>query len=133
RALLATVLGQVAALAALTVWPSPAMVWMAFPPFGVLCGGMWPIIESYVTAGLTSRRMLATVGRFCIAWSSAVPLAVALSGPLIESSWPASLFVAAFACYAVVFVMFLRLPARPAHLAHDDPARPDPEKLARYA
>lgn len=132
RVLLATVTGQVLAVLAIVLVPQPLTVWIVFPPYGVFSGGMWPVVESYTTAGLASKKMLKVVGRFCIAWSSAVPIALAISGPLIESRWPVSLFVVGLAFYAVVGAVFLALPAHPTHLAHDDPQRPDPLRLERY-
>jgi len=132
RVLLVNTAGQVAIMLALTFAPQPATVWACFPPFGLLSGGMWPIIESYVTAGLAARRMLTVVGRFCIAWSAAVPVALMASGPLIASRWPPSVFVLGALCCVAIGGLFLLLPARPLHLAHDDPQRPDPARTQRY-
>ncbi|MCC6679580.1 MAG: MFS transporter [Phycisphaeraceae bacterium] len=120
-------------LMVLLTWrPIPGVVWIVFPVSGVFNGCMWPIIESYTTAGLVSKQMFKVVGRFCIAWSSAVPIALAISGPLIASPWPASLFAVAMLLFAVMIVMFARLPARPMHAPPDHPELPDPSRRQRY-
>lgn len=123
---------QVVVLGVLTATPRPAVTWAMFPAFGLISGMTWPIVESYVSAGLTTRQLLRVIGRFCIGWSAAVPAAVVVSGPMIESRWPASLFALAALCFVVVGAFFLRLPSRPAHTPEDHPDRPDAARLARY-
>lgn len=132
RSLLAAVVGQGAVLFALVAMPTPVVIWIGFCVIGLLSGFMWPIVESYITAGLLARQMLRSVGRFCIAWSLAVPIGVAITGPLIASGWAGSFFLAAALCHVVSLGLFVRLPARPAHAAPDDPEQPDPQRLRRY-
>lgn len=113
-------------------WPSAGVMWALYPGVGLVSGLMWPVVESYVSAGLIGRQMLRAVGRFCIAWSVAVPLAVAVSGPLIDTSWPESIFALTAICHVAAFGLLAGLPARPDHTPDDHPDRPDPDRLARY-
>lgn len=97
---------------------------------GASSGSKWPVVESYVSAGQSPRASVGAVGRFNIAWSSAVVPAVALSGVLIEA-WPPSLFLAPAVLNTTVIFVILRLPARPLHLPHDHPHRPNPRQVVR--
>jgi len=108
------------------------IVWVVMGASSLLASFFWPIVESYITAGLLARQMLRGVGRFCIAWSLAVPVGVAVTGPLIASGWAPSFFLAAALCHVFTLGLFARLPARPAHAAHDHPQQPNAARLARY-
>lgn len=112
--------------------PTPVVMWVLYPMIGLLIGLFWPVVESYVTAGLTGCAMLKAVGRFCIAWAVAVPLAIAVSGPLIDTSWPASIFALTGLCHAVTATLFWPQPLRPAHTPGDHPELPDPARSVRY-
>src|SRR5262245_52801562 len=64
---------------ALVIVPAgPALV-LAFAAVGCVEGAKWPIIESYVGAGLSPEQQLGAVGRFNVSWALAVPLALAAS------------------------------------------------------
>ncbi|MEM1107262.1 MAG: MFS transporter [Planctomycetota bacterium] len=112
--------------------PSRAIVWAGFAGIGVLIGMKWPIIESYVTAGATPDRTLKVIGRFNMAWSSAMPLGLAITGVMIEKVSPTSFIVLAAVIYAGTLPALKRLPWVPVHLPHDHPTRPDPDRLRRY-
>lgn len=112
--------------------PSPVIVWAGFAGIGVLIGMKWPIIESYVTAGATPDRTLKVIGRFNMAWSSAMPLGLALTGLMIEWLSPTSFIMLAAVIYLGTLPVLLKLPWVPVHLAHDHPERPDPVRLRRY-
>ncbi len=132
RALLLLTTLLTALMVLVTLRPLPGVVWFVFPASGIFSGCMWPIVESYTTAGLVSKQMFKVVGRFCIAWSSAVPIALAISGPMIASPWPASLFAVAMLLFAIMIAMFACLPARPMHTPDDHPELPDPARRQRY-
>ena len=91
----------------------------------------WPVIETYVTAGRTPKKAIRAIGGFNVAWAGSVPLALLVTGPLIEYD-AQLLFALAAAIHVTTLVLLWRLPARPAHLDLDHPDRPDPETLARY-
>jgi MFS family permease len=112
--------------------PSGAMLAVTFAAVGFFEGAKWPIVESYVGAGLEPEQQLGAVGRFNVSWALAVPLAIAASGPLIASGWPASLFILAALANVVAAVLLVRLPAAAPHLEAAHPSRPVEGQLARY-
>lgn len=97
---------------------------------GLLHGMKWPVIESYVSAGLTARQTFSLVGRFCFAWASAVPLALAMAGPLIEIH-VSLLFILPAGLNIAAMLLLYGLPPRPMHMPHDHPHRPDAASLKR--
>jgi len=118
--------------ALLALAPTPMVAVGTLILVGLFTGLKWPVIESFMSAGLTSRQMLRMVGRFCFTWSVAVPLAVAVAGPLIDSPYPPALFWLAVVCHALSLWLMRPLPAHPTHAPHDDPGLPDPARQARY-
>lgn len=108
----------------------PAL-WVLFPLIALSTGLKWPVIESYMGAGHDVKRTLKMVGRFNITWSSAVPVALVISGPMIAIH-PATMFVAAAVLNVVALVMTASLPKVPPYLADDHPDRISPELIARY-
>jgi predicted MFS family arabinose efflux permease len=115
---------------ALATEPSVVLVFVLNTVLGLSSGSKWPVIESFMSAGLTPREAVSSVGRFNMAWSSSVVIAVAVSGYLIEI-WPPSLFLVPAALNVVTFVLLWRLPAKPVHLEHDHPHRPNPRQITR--
>ncbi|MEO7032429.1 MAG: MFS transporter [Polyangiaceae bacterium] len=95
-------------------------------------GAMWPIFESYMSAGETPQSLGRQLGLYNISWALSVPASLAVAGPLIASGNPSLLFVVAAVLNAVVAALCFRFPARPAHLAAGHAARPDAQKLVRY-
>lgn len=101
-------------------------------------GLKWPIIESYVSAGLDDKQTARAVGLFSIAWSVAVPASMACVGPLISVELPGqmppgtAMFLVAAAVNLICLFLMRPLEATPEHTPHDHPDRPDAELLARY-
>lgn len=112
--------------------PSPAIVWTGFAGIAFLIGMKWPIIESYVTAGATPDRTLRVIGRFNMAWSSAMPIGLALTGVMIAWVSPTSFIMLAAVIYLCTLPLLTKLPWVPQHLPHDHPHRPDPARVRRY-
>jgi Na+/melibiose symporter-like transporter len=128
QALLGVIIGQIAML--VSVWQGPKGWLLAGGSllFSGLNGMMWPIVESFISAGRTPLEASRAIGRFNIAWSLPLPLAVWLSGPIIQHlASGLFLFAAGGMALAVTFVLSLR--AVPEHLATDHPDRPSPERL----
>jgi MFS family permease len=94
-----------------------------------LQGLKWPIIESFVSAGVTPDRLLRLLGRYNATWAIAVALAVSASGVLIASSSPSLLFFTPALFNVVAIALALALPARPVHLPDEHPERPDPAQM----
>lgn len=94
-------------------------------------GAKWPIIESYISAGLNATQTSRAVGLFNLGWATAVPFSMAAVGPLI--AWePASLFGVAAVVNLFSIAMVATLEAHPVHLADDHPQRLSETVLARY-
>lgn len=53
-------------------WP----LWVFIAFYSLLCGGLWPIVESYVTGGRSHEKLSGIVGRFNVLWSSALVLSM---------------------------------------------------------
>ncbi len=130
RWLMGMILLHLALHLALATRPGPAWVFILNTVLGAASGSKWPVVESYISAGLTPRLAVRSVGRFNMAWSSAVVIAVAFSGLLIET-WAPSLFLVPAALNIASIFLILRLPARPVHLAHDHPHRPNERQVTR--
>jgi MFS family permease len=132
RAMLACALGgQFVVTLLMAAIPSAAVVVAGTVLLGGLYGLKWPVIESYMLAGDTPSQAVRSVGRFSIAWSIAVPLGLAVAGPLIDAG-RAWLFVAALLGGIPAAVAAWGLPARPAHLPDDHPERVSPETAVRW-
>lgn len=116
-----------------TLWlhPSVRFISVAFGIVAVLQGMKWPIIESYVSAGQIPAKILTNLGRFNVSWASAVPVALAITGPLVGSSHPELLFALAAAINVIAIGIALPWPARPVHLADDHPERPAAGQVER--
>ena len=132
RALLLTVVVQLATFAAVGTWPVTGVLFGGAVVMGMLFGLKWPVIESYVSAGHTPAAAAGAVGRFSLSWASAVPISLAVAGPLID--WqPWAIFYLGVALSVLSVGLIASLPARPAHLPHDHPDRPDSARLRRLA
>ena len=132
-----TLLGVLFALAAahalLACFPRNSALLVALFSFIVMIQGiMWPIFESYMSAGETPHALGRELGRYNISWALSVPASLAVAGPLIASGMPASLFAVAAALNALVAGLCLAFPAHPRHLDAGHSDRPDAPKLARY-
>ena len=130
RALLAAAAAQVAVFAALALFPTTVVLFAGNMAMGLLFGLKWPVIESYFSAGYAPRETAKAIGRFNVSWTAALPIALALAGPLIAwEDW--ALFAAGGAIALVNLLLIAPLPPRPEHLPADHPARPAPEEVSR--
>ena len=130
RWLMGMVLGHIVLNLSLATEPGALWVFILNSLLGFTSGSKWPVVESYVSAGLTPRQAMTTIGRFNMSWSSAVVIAVAISGMLIEF-WPPSLFLFPGSVNIGVFFILFLLPKRPTHLEQDHPDRPTERQVAR--
>ena len=117
----------------LSSFPTAGVLSVAFPLIGLLQGIKWPVVESFVSAGRAPAELVATVGRFNVTWAASVPVALVISGPLIESGWPSALFVFSAACNVLALAACAVQPTRPRHLDASHPTRPSDAQLSRLA
>jgi len=128
RALLFLLACQIATLALVYHQPRGWLLAVGFLVFSGLNAMMWPIVESYISVGLTPLGASRAIGKFNIAWSIPVALAVWASGPIIQYV-SAGLFLCAAGGMVLAMTLVVRLRAVPEHLAADHPERPSPERL----
>jgi len=132
RTLVVALLALLGLHALMALAPAGSVLALAFASVGFFEGAKWPVIESYVGAGLSPEQQLGAVGRFNVSWALAVPVAIAASGPLIASGWPASLFALAALANVGALLLLPGLPAAVPHLEASHPSRQDESKLERY-
>ncbi|MEQ9455550.1 MAG: MFS transporter [Phycisphaeraceae bacterium] len=118
----------------LVIWsnPTPFVLTTCFLVIGVATGMMWPVIESYISSGLTPRHARRIIGYFNLTWSSAVAVALIATGVILDTLPPASMMLAAAGLNALVCLMILGLRARPRHMDLDHPERPPADQLHRW-
>lgn len=101
----------------IAIWPTPAMLWLAACVASVAAASLWPIIEAYVAGGRHGAPMRSALGWWNLCWTIAVPVAMALMGPLLATGH-AVLAIAVLAPLNAVALAFVpALPRQPA--AHD--------------
>lgn len=96
---------------------------------GLLNGLKWPVVESYVSAGLDADTSARMIGRFNMSWSSSVPLALACTGPF-NTLWPGGLFLVPAGVNLVALAIASTFQLRPEHLPEAHPSRPPAKQLA---
>lgn len=130
RMLVLVVIALAVAHAALAACANSVTVYVGAALIAGLHGLKWPVIESYISAGLTPDQTASAVGRFSAGWASAVPVAMAAAGPVI-AFWPAGLYALAGAVNVFALLLIRTLPAAPDHMPHDHPDRPSTGELDR--
>lgn len=137
--LLLAIAGQTVTHLALAAWPVAATLFIGSAMIGLFNGVKWPLLESFVSAGKEPLHQARSVGHFNMAWSSAVPLALAAVGPMIACG-PLHMGGLAMGAGTIVFLvpaainllcitLCASLPTRPVHLPVDHAARPSAVQL----
>lgn len=98
---------------------------------GAFNGLKWPVVESFVSAGLTPARTMRVIGRFNVSWAASVPLGLVAAGPLIASRFAGGIFALAAVMNVAALWLLRPFPARPVHLPHDHPERPPAGQMLR--
>ncbi|MEI9941696.1 MAG: MFS transporter [Pseudomonadota bacterium] len=132
RTLLGVLLALVGVFLLIAAVPSAALLVAALALIAFLQGSMWPIFESYMSAGETPRSLGPLLSRYNISWALSVPLSLALAGMIIASGSPRLLFVAAASLFALVALSCRAFPRKPAHLEADHAERPNAALLHSY-
>ncbi len=132
RALLMVLLALAGSHVVLACFASAFVFLVAFAVIAMLQGAMWPIFESYMSAGEAPRSLGRALSRYNISWALSVPASLAVAGPLIASGTPKLLFVVAGVLYTLIALLCSKFPARPTHLAEGHVDRPDALTLQRY-
>jgi MFS family permease len=69
-------------------------------------GMTWPVAESYASAGLDDKQSSKSIGIYNLSWSSAVPVSVCISGPLISGFKNGIFLVCAIIVLASMLLVF---------------------------
>jgi len=131
RLLVAAVCGLITSNLVMAACPRGIILIFGVLLAGTLNGCKWPLVESYVGGGCTPQRLSSAIGKFSLAWSLAMPVALVCAGPLIELG-PRSLFLSA-ATLNLLSLSQLRsihstTKMSPPDIAH----RPGAVEIARY-
>jgi len=132
RTLFALLFALVCVHLVIAVLPAAALLVVALAVIACLLGAVWPIFESYMSAGETPSRLGRVLSRYNISWALSVAPALALAGLIIASGSPRLLFVAASLLYGIVLFACRAFPARPAHLEAEHAERPNAALLLSY-
>lgn len=114
------------------IHPVPATVVIGTLIKGACVLTMWPVVESYVTAGLTPRQTARALGWFNVAWTAAIPIMLAVSGALIDHT-NMGVFLVPMVIQVAVLYLFSTLEADPVHLPDDHPDTLPESHAAHYA
>lgn len=134
--LLLSLAGQVAVHLVMAVWAQWNPGWLAgvifvtFAILGFLNGIKWPVVESYVSAGWTPSQTARAIGLFNVSWAVAVPLGLAVTGPIV-AYMPAGLFFFPVLINLACIALSWSFVPRPVHLSESHPERPPAELLER--
>lgn len=104
-------------------------LWMAT---AIVNGMSWPVAESYASAGRDAASTCRAVGFYNLAWSCSVPIAVWISGPLIDHAGSGLFYVAGGLSLAAAMLVRMILPVQPPHHHDGHPDRPDEATIAGY-
>lgn len=121
---------QIISLMAMFLWPTVAGIVLGTIVFQFFNATMWPIVESYVSAGRSPRETARALGRFNMTWSLSTPLAVLWMGPIIKDLTVWLFGIGALLFVAVGFLTIFLQP-RIAHLPDGHPDRLPEDRLRR--
>ena len=130
--MLSAVISLMTILIVLACSSAAALLVAALAVVAVLQGVMWPLFESYMSAGETPHSLGPVLSRYNIGWALSVAPALSVAGLLIASGSPRLLFALAALLYAFVWGSCRAFPAQPAHLEVGHEARPDPSVITLY-
>lgn len=57
-------------------------IWLFVGLYSTLCGGLWPIVESFMSGGRSPRELPRSIGRFNVVWSASLVLSMFALGIL---------------------------------------------------
>lgn len=132
RTLIGLLLALVVIHGLIAALPSAPLLVVALASIGLLEGAMWPIFESFMSAGHTPRELGRTLSLYNMTWALSVPLSLALAGVIIASGSPRLLFVVGAALFGGIAHSCSAFPAQPAHLEADHVERPNAAVLEGF-
>jgi hypothetical protein len=117
RSTLALILaGEAVVCVSLGLLRTDAMLWIVACFISVLSSWLWPVIESYVSAGRHGASMRSAIGWWNLSWTGAVALSMVVIGPMIKERGRDAI-VALGAVHALALLPLMGLPRKPG--SHD--------------
>jgi predicted MFS family arabinose efflux permease len=113
------------------IWTGPVTICIGTTCMMLLMLITWPILESYLSAGLSALDISRSIGRFNITWAIAMPLGMISAGPLIQYI-PRGLYVLPAVLVFIPLLLAFSLEQQPQHLSKDHDDRPDGPTTSRY-
>lgn len=99
-------------------------IWVYMGVYSTLCGGFWPIVESFLSGGRTASELRGAIGKFNITWSSSLILSLWCLVPFNVTQQVFALGVGSL-LHIVSLYWLMRLPREPGehpHETHEVPA-----------
>lgn len=101
------------------------VIWPSIGVYSVAMGGLWPIVESYVTGGRRGEELRRVVGWFNVVWSSGVVITSWAMAPLLRTQELALTLMlitgAAHVATCALLFLFSKYPGRESHESHAHP------------
>lgn len=131
RLLFGCLFGLLALHVVMALFAGPITLVIAVLGTAVIQGMKWPIVESYVSAGLSPKRLLKVLGRYNVTWAIAGFAAIGCTGLILSTGVPSLFFWCPALLNVLGIVIALRLPQAPLHLEHSHPERPAAGELVK--
>ncbi len=93
-------------------------VWVFMALYSALCGGFWPVVESFLSGGRESAELRRATGAFNVTWSSALVVSLWALVPFKVEGQAMALGVSA-AMHMGSIALLLWMPLNPGAHAHD--------------
>lgn len=129
RLLVACLVGLLAIHATLALVSAPWVLVSAVLASAIVQGLKWPVIESYVSAGLAPKHMLRVLGRYNVTWATAGFVAIGVTGVIVGTHIPSLFFWLPTLLSVLGVGLAFKLPKEPLHLEHGHPDRPAEAEL----
>ncbi len=94
---------------------SRMVIWISAPVYISAAGLMWPIVESYLTAGRHGQDMRRAIGIWNIVWATTICFGLLVVGRFLDN--PQIVFIALFVAHLFTAIIVIPWPSRVPH--HD--------------
>ena len=99
------------------VFPNAAAISAVVILYSLFNGMTWPVAESYASAGLDEKQSSKSIGIYNLCWSTAVPLAVLISGAVISVFKNGIFLLAGMGVVVAILLVFFLPKVIPHHLS----------------
>jgi MFS family permease len=124
RLLIACLLGLLSLHVSMALFTGALPLVLAVLGTSVIQGAKWPLVESYVSAGLPPKQLLKVLGHYNVTWAVAGFAAIGGTGLILGTGMPTLYFWLPALLNLIGVAIALSLPHSPVHLEHSHPERP---------